>query len=105
MDAASKSFDYTAAEKIFSKTFSHLSKALPNGIVRTPTRTTTPINLFEGVAVGAALAIQTRGKILTRGISRWMQSDDLRRYTSGATNTRLMVISRIEFCRDKFLGK
>jgi hypothetical protein len=104
MDDASKSFDYAAAEKIFSTTFHRLAKVLPKGIVRNP-RKITPVNLFEGVAVGAALAIQARGKIVARRINQWMQSKELRRYTTGATNTRAMVTGRIEFCRDKFLGR
>jgi len=77
---------------------------MPNGIVRTTTRNVTPINLFEGVAVGAALAIQQKGKIAPNRVSEWIQSDKLRSYTTGATNTRTMVANRIEFCRDKFLG-
>lgn len=105
MDNASKSFDYIARGKIFSKTFGQLRRALPTGIVRTTTRKITPINLFEGVAVGAALAIQQKGKIVARHASEWMQSDELRSYTTGATNNRTTVGNRIEFCRDRFLGR
>lgn len=104
MDASSKDFAYAANEKLFLDTFRQLAKALPNGIARSPTRKLTPLNLFEGVAVGAALAIKQRGKITASGASRWLQSEELRRLTTGPTNNRSMVVGRIEYCRDRFLG-
>ena len=104
MKNASESFEYAANEKLFLDTFKNLSKAVPNGIVRSPTRKLTPLNLFEAVAVGAALALKQRGKIKATGVSRWLQSAELRRLTSGGTNNRTMVTGRIEFCRDQFLG-
>ena len=105
MDDASKSFKYAANEKIFLDTFKHLSKVVPNGIVRSSTRRLTPLNLFEAVAVGAALALKQRGKIKATAVARWLQSAELRRLTTGATNNRAMVVGRIEFCRDRFLGE
>ena len=104
MKNASESFEYAANEKLFLDTFKNLSKAVPNGIVRSSTRKLTPLNLFEAVAVGAALALKQRGRIKTTGVSRWLQSEELRRLTTGATNDRAMVTGRIEFCRDRFLG-
>ena len=104
MAEASKSFDYTSGEALFVDTFRQLGKALPNGIVRSPTRKITPLNLFEGVSVGAAIAIKKRGKISRTGARRWLQSDELRSMTTGPTNNRAMVVGRIEFCRDRFLG-
>lgn len=105
MQGASESFDYAAGERIFTKTFQQLAAILPHGIVRSSGRKITPINLFEGVAVGAALAIQQRGTLVSRRVTQWMQSQKLRSYTTGATNNRKMVIARVEFCRDRFLGK
>ena len=58
MQDASKSFEYAANEKLFLDTFENLSEALPNGISRSQTRSRTPLNLFEAVAVGAALALK-----------------------------------------------
>ena len=104
MKTASESFEYAANEKLFLDTFKNLSKAVPNGIVRSPTRNLTPLNLFEAVAVGAALALKQRGRIKVTGVSRWLQSEELRQLTSGGTNNRMMVTGRIEFCRDRFLG-
>lgn len=104
MASATKSFDYDAGEKIFRETFKQLHSALPNGIVRGSTRNLTPINLYEGIAVGAALAIKARGKIATRKEASWIASDELKKATTGATNSLASVTKRIEYCRDRFLG-
>ncbi|MBC7749994.1 MAG: DUF262 domain-containing protein [Methylotenera sp.] len=100
MNHATKKFDYKTGENIFKTTFESLLP-LPEGI--TKNRSTTPTNFFEGVAVGAALAI-TQNRIVITDNLEWMQSAELRVATSGATNTKAKVTRRIEYCRDKFLG-
>ncbi len=102
---ADKSFKYQEGETLFLTTFKELSSALPHGIVREQGRTITPINLFEAVSVGAALALKKTGHLKTRGIQNWIKSDKLRKLTTGATNNRAMVVGRIQYCRNKFLGK
>lgn len=65
----------------------------------------TPLNLYEGIAVGAALALGKVDQLDTSGIKQWLPSEELRRFTTGATNDLRAVKGRIEFCRDRFLGK
>jgi uncharacterized protein DUF262 len=101
MGSASKSFDYEANARLFRRTFDALAKALPTGLSRRSNRTT-PVNLYEAVAVGAALALKTNGRIKISGIDRWVGSEELRRLTTGATNSPRMVSGRIEYCRNKF---
>lgn len=101
MSAASKKFDYSEGEAIFNETFKQL-RGLPNGI--THNRTTTPTNLFEGIAVGAALAILNCGKIYIHD-TKWLSDVEFRKSTTGATNSRKKVVHRIEFTRDMFLKK
>jgi uncharacterized protein with ParB-like and HNH nuclease domain len=102
MEAATKKFDYDREEKVFQKTFRQLS-ALPHGITRK--RNTTPANLFEGVAVGAALAIKDGRNLDVTNAETWIASEELRSYTTGATNSKKNVVSRIEYCKKKFLGQ
>jgi len=101
MASASKGFDFDYAEKIFEITFKQL-RALPSGI--THNRTTTPTNLFEGIAVGAALAITEQKEINTKDIN-WLGDLEFRKSTTGATNSRKKVIHRIEFSKEMFLKK
>jgi hypothetical protein len=100
MATASKSFDYINGEKEFLKTFSQLARVFPRGISRR-TRLT-PVNLFEAVAVGAALALKTRSTLVKRGVMSWIDSDELRRMTTGGTNNKTMVTGRIQYVAKKF---
>lgn len=107
MKDSTKAFDYARGERLFRKTFEQLSQAFPKGIAR-PSKGrwgTTPLNLYEGVAVGAAFAVQKAGKLHKDGADKWLGDESLRANTIGATNNPAAVKGRIEFCRDKFLGK
>jgi hypothetical protein len=97
----SNSFDYATNETLFKAVFDSLA-VLETGISRK--QKTTPVNLFEGVAVGAAVAYQQKQPLNMETIEEWMISDELRTFTTGATNTKAKVKGRIEYCRDKFLA-
>ncbi len=99
MQQAAKTFDYEANEKLFAKTFSELARVFPKGI-RRRTRLT-PVNLFEAIAVGAALALKKRKSILG-SVKKWIDFDELRGLTTGATNNRRMVVGRIELAAKHF---
>jgi len=86
---------------VFQATFSYLAAAFPNGLKSR--KGTTPVNLFEGVTVGAALAIRTTPHLAGPHTIDWVWSPELRKMTTGATNSRPRVRGRIEFSRDKFL--
>jgi hypothetical protein len=105
MQESSKVFDYVSAEAVFMKTFKELARVFPEGISRGKGRKTTPLNFFEGVSVGASLALDRIPKLHTAGLDQWLDSEELREYTTGATNDKSAVRGRIEFCRDRFLGK
>lgn len=100
MAKADKKFNYSKSEKIFKIVFESLSDALPKGISKG--RKNTPLNLYEAVAVGAARAYINKGVIYTKGIEEWIKDEELIKYTTGATNSKVRVISRLEYCRKKF---
>lgn len=99
MQGATKTFDYEANEQLFTRTFAELARLFPTGINRR-TRLT-PVNLFEAIAVGAALTLRKRKTLLAR-VQTWVGSDELRALTTGATNNRKMVAGRIEFAARHF---
>ena len=105
MRSSTKSFDYASNEPVFKKSFEELARVFPRGIRRPGGRKTTPLNLYEGVSVGASLALDKVSRLATAGLNAWLASDELRNYTTGATNDKSAVRGRIEFCRDRFLGK
>ena len=104
MDHASKHSTSTL-EQEFRLVFKELRKCFPDGIRRPGRKGKTPLNLYEGVSVGAALAVRKSTHLETGNLQEWLGSDVLRGYTTGATNDRRAVSGRIEFCRDRFLGK
>jgi hypothetical protein len=77
----------------------------PEGIRRPGKKSTTSLIFYEGIAVGAALALERTNRLNMAGRAVWMNSPELRKFTPGATNDRAAVVGRIEFYRDRFLGK
>lgn len=100
MSKASKEFIYDKNEKIFRHVFEVLNNALPNGISKG--RRNTPLNLYEAVSIGAALAYINTGKINTSNIDTWITDKELMKFISGATNSKPRVEGRINFCRKNF---
>lgn len=88
-----------ALEKLFKKTFTTISSALPKGIVR-GNRGVTPVNLYEGIAVGTALALKSGKKINTAVLPKLLDDQKLRTFTTGATNSKKSVTGRIEYVRN-----
>ena len=86
----------------FQRTFHFLAKCFPDG-VRTR-KGATPVNLFEGLSAGAALALDVNPGLPVPSTVAWVSSDELRNFTTGATNSRPRVLGRIEYCRDRFLS-
>lgn len=101
MFKATKKFKYNEYEKLFKKTFDELKDNLPEGITRG--RKTTPVNLYEAVAVGTAIALLEKDKLNFENFYTFLQSDAIKTSTTGATNSRAQVAKRIETVRDYLL--
>lgn len=92
-----------AREAEFEQTFEYLARAFPSGL-RRGRQSTTPVNVYEAVAVGAALAIeQAGGSLSLPNSTEWVESESFRELTTGATNDRRRVVGRIEFARERFI--
>jgi hypothetical protein len=99
---AVKSPSIARRRAIFSKTFEYLVKSFPGGIKTRKGQT--PVNLFEAISVGAALALDKSHELAVSEKLDWIESENLKKLTTGATNSRSRVRGRIEFCRDRFIG-
>lgn len=86
----------------FTKTFALLSGTFPDGVKTR--KGATPVNLFEGLSAGAALALRQNGSLKPPTDVSWVSSPELRSLTTGATNSKLRVVGRVEFCRERFLA-
>jgi hypothetical protein len=87
---------------LFTETMARIVSEVPGGIAR-GNRSITPLNLFEGVAVGTALALQTGKRLQSGRLKKIMDSDGLKKFTTAATNSRMMVVGRIEYARDELI--
>jgi hypothetical protein len=89
--------------KLFGDVMRRASAALPNGVVR-GTRNQTPLNLYEAVVVGLGFALKSGQHVFIERLQDIMNSEDLRKLTTGATNSRKMVTGRINYVRDALLA-
>lgn len=87
--------------RIFTESFDLLEKALPDGIIRGARKNVTPVVLFEAISVGTALALTGEAKIQPKAILRLLEDVKLKALTTGATNSKKMVLDRIEYVRSR----
>jgi uncharacterized protein with ParB-like and HNH nuclease domain len=86
---------------LFRKTFATLAEAYPVGITRGQS-SITAANLYEALAVGVALAIKAKKTVSIAKLKKLADNADLKKLTTGATNSRKMVLSRINFVFNAF---
>ena len=101
MDHKTKSFkDKLKLSKLFDQTFSELCEALPDGIVRSDRKNTTPLLLFEAVSVGVADVLHVGGVVNRVALKAILDNDELKKFTSGGTNSNPKLLRRIEIVRE-----
>jgi len=101
MESKSKSFTNKRQLKDrFESTFRALDAALPGGIVRSSRVNTTPLVLYEAMSVGLAKALDDGALIDATLLRNLLDDPSLKRLTTGATNSRKMLSSRIAYVRN-----
>jgi hypothetical protein len=85
-------------EKLFTDTINLLLQAFPNGISRG--RGVTPVNLFEALSVGVALAIKQGKQVTANKLPPLINDQTIKSYTGAGSNQKKFVIGRIEYVRD-----
>jgi hypothetical protein len=92
----------TERTALFKETFSFLARCFPEGLKTR--KGTTPVNLFEGVTVGARLALDVNPELAAPQSLDWVHSAEMKSVTTGATNNRSRVTGRVEKSRDHFIA-
>lgn len=78
----------------------------PHGFAKTPGAKSTPRVRFEAIAVGVNLALRKSPKLSPPPVSSWIESEDFERHTTThASNSGPRLRGRVEFVRDKLLGR
>lgn len=82
-----------------------VKRHFPNGFSKASGHTRTPRIRFEALSIGSALALREAPTLAPESVE-WIGSQDFRNLTtSDASNSRPKLIKRIEFVRDRLLGK
>lgn len=87
---------------LFEETFGRLRELLPEGIVRGNRKNITPLVLFEAISVATADIIRNGNqRILDSAKLRTvLDNGELKKLTTGATNSRNKLLQRIEFVKE-----
>ena len=101
MEKKTKKFDDGEhLESIFNKTFDYLHAKLPDGIVRGNRKNTTPLILFEAISIGVADNLIEGKAIDSQKLINLLDNEQLKRLTTGATNSRSKLTGRINFVKE-----
>lgn len=87
---------------LFNITFNLINDFLPMGIVRGNRVNITPLVLFEAISIGVAdLIAENQTHLITaEKLQTLLNHDELRRLTTGATNSRNKLNERIDFVKN-----
>lgn len=87
----------------FSQVLDFVAQYFPAGFRKTVTAKSTPRVRFESLAVGVALALREDPSLAPQNLD-WISSDKFKGLTtSDGANSRVKVIERIEYVRDRLL--
>lgn len=105
MEKKTKSFkNKSHFRKLFRDTFKCLNENLPNGIIRGTRKNRTSVVLYEAISVGTAIAIERGAQINGDILIDLLNDKKLKKYTTGATNSKKMLLKRINRVRDRLLN-
>jgi len=87
-------------KSLFESTFTLLEQMLPDGVVRSNRKNTTPLILFEAIAIGVADALKGGKVVDPQKLKDLLDNKTLTTLTTGATNSRKKLLERIKYVRD-----
>lgn len=85
-------------KRLFKDTMGVLKEAFPNGISRG--RGATPVNLYEALAVGVALALKENKNLMPDQLFPLVMDEALKKFTGAGSNQKRFVVGRVEYVRD-----
>ena len=100
-------FDADIMAEEFENMLDFVDKYFPYGFKKTINHASTPRVRFEAISVGVSLALKEKPNFIPRkAVSSWINSEEFEEHTtSDAANNRNRFTGRIEYVRDKLLGK
>ncbi|WP_067219738.1 DUF262 domain-containing protein [Marinomonas gallaica] len=105
MEKKTKEFkDKKRLKELFESTFRVLNENLPDGIVRGVRKNITPIVLYEAISVGCAKALFSGQACTFENLAELLNNSELKKCTTGATNSKKMLEKRVTIVRDSILN-
>lgn len=99
------SFDKKTLSREFKNVLDFVDRYFPYGFTKGVSFKTTPRVRFEALSVGTNLALKNKPNLVP-GSFDWLESDEFKNHTrSDASNSRPKIKARIEYVRDRLLGK
>ena len=100
-----EAFDEKQYEEDFVRMLAFVDANFEFGFAKTKRASTTPRVRFEALSVGIALALRENPNLTVDNVD-WLQSAEFKKLTtSDASNNQNKLVGRIEYVRDKLLGK
>ena len=100
------SFTESAMRKEFVTMLRFVDKYFPYGFKKSLQNNSVPRIRFEAISVGVTLALQENPALVPSNVREWLESEEFKIHTvSDASNSRPKVVARIEFVRNKLLGR
>lgn len=104
MEKKTKSFkEREQLSALFKETFKALNENLPEGIVRGVRKNITPVILYEAISVGCAKAMNSGKPFDLRRLEPLLNDPEIKRCTTGATNSKRMLAKRISLVKEQLL--
>lgn len=99
------SFDEEMYRTDFERMLAFVRDHFEFGFAKSQNATTTPRVRFEAIAVGVALALKERPDLNVDNVD-WINSDEFKEQTtSDASNNEGKLAARVEYVRDRLLGR
>lgn len=103
---SSRTLPKVRMEREFTETLSFVRGNFPNGFRKSASASQIPRVRFEAIAIGTFLALKSKKQIHPRSIGDWINSQEFAFHTrSEASNSGPRLRSRVEYVRDRLLGK
>lgn len=99
------SFDEKEYKSDFNNMLNFVDKSFEFGFAKSQNATTTPRVRFEAISVGVALALKENPELQVDSVE-WIDSEEFKKHTtSDASNNDGRLAARVEYVRDKLLGR
>lgn len=99
-------FDKATMKAEFDRMLRFVQTHFPNGFAKSRDSKSTPRVRFEAISVGVNLALRERPTLAPPPVAAWIGSAAFQRHTTThATNSGKRLRGRVEFVRDRLLGR